>query len=130
MIVGLVVSVLLLLLSIHRHKAGRKTARAKETSGKDSFDAKQTVGDDLVEAEKFSDAACLVWAVSLVTLSKTRKWGARFQDARARELSARLGKRSHPVIQVQTCCGNRALGVNPPATVLHAKADCPCEQAM
>src|SRR5882724_8890796 len=37
----------------------------------------------------------------------------------------RLRKRSPPVVQVQTCGGNRTFGVNPAAAVLHAVADLP-----
>ena len=35
----------------------------------------------------------------------------------------RLWQRAHPVVQVQTCGGNRSLGVNLAAAVLHAVAD-------
>jgi hypothetical protein len=45
------------------------------------------------------------------------------EHGRFHRCAPRLRKRSLPVIQVQTCGGNRTLGVNPAATVLHAITD-------
>src|SRR6202167_4191326 len=47
------------------------------------------------------------------------------EHRRFHRCAPRLRKRSHPVIQIQTCGGNRTLGVNPAAAVLHAVADLP-----
>src|SRR5260370_3093786 len=37
--------------------------------------------------------------------------------------SPRLRKRSHPAVQIKTCGGNRAVGMNLAAAVLHTVAD-------
>src|ERR1700723_2652214 len=47
------------------------------------------------------------------------------EHRRFHRCAPRLRQRAHPVIQVQTSRGNRTLGVNPAAAVLHAVADLP-----